>query len=378
MEPVDVLVIGAGIAGASVAYELAADAEVVLLEREDRPGYHTTGRSAAIYAPAYGNGPIRKLTQASRAFYEDRAGGLAEAPVLTPRGELLIARTDQLPALEAMETALRSEPGDLERIDGKEAVARMPFLRSGHVAAGLVDSRAMDMDVAAIHQGYLSGFRRRGGRLIVEAEVTGLKPAKSRKSAGWEVQSRAGVFRAAAVINASGAWADEVAAIAGARPVGLVPKRRTAFIFDPAAPVDRDWPVVCDVDERFYFRPESGLLFGSPADETPMPPSDIQPDDLDVAIAIDRIEQATIWQVKRVTRKWAGLRSFVADRTPVVGMDPEKQGFFWLAGQGGYGIQTAPALARVAAALVTGRALPDDVLATGLTIHDLAPIRLSS
>lgn len=371
METVDVIVIGAGIAGASAAYALSESASVLLLEREDQPGYHTTGRSAAVFAPAYGNRPIRQLTAASRAFYDDRAGGLAESPVLHPRGELLIARSDQEDALDRAEADLRQEIDGLERLDADAAIARLPALRPGYAAAALADSSAMDMDVAAIHQGFLNGFRRRGGRLLVDAEVTALRQVRG----GWEVISKGGTFCTDVVVNASGAWADEIADLAGAARIGLVPKRRTAFIFDPKASIDPAWPVVIDVDEAFYFRPESGLLLGSPADETPSPPADAQPEELDVALAIDRIERATVWRVARITRSWAGLRSFVADKTPVVGFDPARPGFFWLAGQGGYGIQTAPALARTASALVLGRPLPDDVAATGLRAADLAPGR---
>ncbi len=372
MERFDVVVIGAGIAGASAAFALAESASVLLLEREDMPGYHTTGRSAAVFAPAYGNRPIRQLTAASAAFYEDNAGGLAEGPVLHPRGELLIAREDQLSALDAAEAALSKEIDALERLDAGGVLERLPALRPGYAAAALADLSAMDMDVAAIHQGFLRGFRRRGGRLAVDAEVRALRP----DAAGWRIESAAGDFQAEVVIDAAGAWADEIAALAGVRPAGLVPKRRTAFIFDPEAAIDPAWPVVVDVEEAFYFKPESGLLLGSPADETPVTPSDVQPEDLDVAIAVDRIESATQWQVRRIQRRWAGLRSFVADKTPVVGFDPEVRGFFWLAAQGGYGIQTAPALARVTAALASGQPLPDDIAATGLSAADLATGRI--
>jgi D-arginine dehydrogenase len=371
MEQVDIVVIGAGIAGASAAYALAETASVLLLEREDQPGYHTTGRSAAVFAPAYGNLPIRRLTAASRAFYDDHAGGLAAGPVLHARGELIIARADQLEALERAEAELGAQIDGLERLDAAAAMRRLPALRPGYAAAALADGSAMDMDVAAIHQGFLKAFRHRGGRLRVDAEVTGLRQARR----GWEVLTRAGGCQAEIVVNAAGAWADEVAALAGAAGIGLVPKRRTAFIFDPKTAVDPRWPVVADVEESFYFKPESGLLLGSPADETPSPPTDAQPEDLDVAIAVDRIERATTWQIARITRRWAGLRSFVADRTPVVGFDPHCRGFFWLAGQGGYGIQTAPAVARVVAALALGRALPDDIAGTGLAAADLAPGR---
>ena len=371
MDQVDIAVIGAGIAGASAAFACAEKASVLLLEREDQPGYHTTGRSAAVFAPAYGNLPIRQLTAASRAFYEDCAGGLAYGPVLHPRGELLIARSDQLDTLDQTEAQLRLQIEHLERLNADEVIDRLPALRPGYTAAALADDLAMDMDVAAIHQGFLKGFRHRGGRLVVDAEVTGLRRAQ----AGWEIETRSGSFRAEMVVNAAGAWADEIADLADAARIGLVPKRRTAFIFDPKAVIDPSWPVVVDVDEAFYFKPESGLLLGSPADETPSPPTDAQPEDLDVALAVDRIERATEWQVARVTRRWAGLRSFVADKTPVAGFDPARPGFFWLAGQGGYGIQTAPALSRLAAALAFGESLPDDLVETGLAAASLAPGR---
>ncbi len=371
MEKTDVIVIGAGIAGASAAFELSKTASVLLMEREDRPGYHTTGRSAAVFAPAYGNRQIRQLTAASGAFYDDQAGGLADGPVLHPRGEFLIARSDQLDALDRAEAVLSREIDQLERLDADAVTARLPALRPGYAAAALADSSARDMDVAAIHQGYLKGFRRQGGQLLVDAEVTALRPVLN----GWEVSCRTGPCRAEVVVNAGGAWADEIAVLAGAARVGLVPKRRTAFIFDPEEAIDPGWPAVIDVEEEFYFKPDSGLLLGSPADETPVSPSDIQPEEFDVAIAVDRIEQATGWQIGRVTRRWAGLRSFVADKTPVVGFDPNISGFFWLAGQGGYGIQTAPALARVASALAEGRSLPDDISDTGLHAADLAPGR---
>ena len=371
MDQVDIVVIGAGIAGASAAFALAEKASVLLLEREDQPGYHTTGRSAAVFAPAYGNLPIRRLTAASRAFYESSAGGLADVPVLHRRGELLLARSDQLDMLDRTETELRLQSEHLERLNADEVIDRLPALRPGYAAAALADDLAMDMDVAAIHQGFLKGFRHRGGRLMVDAGVSGLR----RVQAGWEIASRSGSFRAELVVNAAGAWADEVADLAGAARIGLVPKRRTAFIFDPKATIDPSWPIVIDVDEAFYFKPESGLMLGSPADETPSPPTDAQPEDLDVALAVDRIERATQWQVARVTRRWAGLRSFVADKTPVAGFDPDCSGFFWLAGQGGYGIQTAPALSRLAAALAFGEPLPDDIAETGLATADLSPRR---
>jgi D-arginine dehydrogenase len=362
----------AGIAGASAAYEIAPFAKVVLLERESQPGYHTTGRSAAVFAPAYGNRVIRALTAASHAFYRERAGGLAERPVLAPRGALFVGRADQRATLDLLHAEAGTEVRDLERLDRDQMLARVPALDPEYVTGGLYDPTSMDLDVAAIHQGYLKGFRARGGTVVTDAEVQAIGGA----GAPWRVETRAGPFEAAMLVDAAGAWADQLATMAGVAPLGLVSKRRTALLLEPSVAPDPAWPAVIDADEQFYFKPESGLLLGSPADETPMPPCDVQPEELDVAIAIDRIERAVSFRVRHVRRKWAGLRTFAPDRSPVVGMEESAPGFFWLAGQGGYGIQIAPALARAAAKLLTEGVLPGDLLSRGLVAHDLLPLRL--
>jgi len=364
----DILVIGAGIAGASAAYELSAGADVIVLEAESQPGYHTTGRSAALFTETYGNLTVRTLTSAGRAFFEAPPEGFAEHPLLSPRGTLFIARQDQLGALDAMlaETGAR-------RIDGAEAVALNPALNPDYVAAAIHEPGAEDIDVHALHGGYLRALRRRGGRLVTDAQVRTL----SREGGAWVAETRAGRFAAPIVVNAAGAWCDAVACLAGVRPCGLVPKRRTAFTFDPPDGLDiAGWPATIDIDEQFYFKPDAGRILGSPADETPSPPCDAQPEELDVALGIDRIERATSLTVRRLVNKWAGLRSFVADKTPVVGMDPAAEGFFWLAGQGGYGIQTSPALARSVASLIATGDLPADLIARGLDKAMLAPTRL--
>jgi D-arginine dehydrogenase len=237
----------------------------------------------------------------------------------------------------------------------------------------VIEPEATDVDVHALHQGYLKGLRQRGGKVATNAEVTAL--SKSRGM--WNAETSVGAFSAPVVVNAAGAWCDEVARQAGVRPCGLVPKRRTAFTVDPPAGLNISaWPLTIDIDEQFYFKPESGLILLSPADETPSPPCDSRPEDIDVALAVDRIQTATMLTVPRITHKWAGLRSFVADKTPVLGMDDEADGFFWLAGQGGYGIQTAPAMARATAALITSGTLPEDFAEQGLRESDLAPRRL--
>ncbi|MEM9146459.1 MAG: FAD-binding oxidoreductase [Pseudomonadota bacterium] len=373
VETSDFLVVGGGIAGASAAWALAPLGTVRLLEREDQPGYHTTGRSAALFTETYGNRVIRRLTSAGRAFFEDPPDGFCASPLLSPRGTLLIARSDQRAAVARAlaETPTGAPPP--ERLDSAEACARNPALDPAYVAQALFEPGAEDIDVDALHQGFLRGLRARGGALVPRAEVGAL----SRRAGLWQAETRAGAFAAPILVNAAGAWADEIAALAGLAPVGLVPKRRTAFLFDPPPALDPGpWPATIDIEEQFYFKPDAGRILGSPADETPSPPCDAQPEELDIAIGVDRIQQATRLSVPRIARAWAGLRSFVADKTPVVGFDPGTEGFFWLAGQGGYGIQTAPALARTTAALIEHATLPADLEAAGLTPATLAPERL--
>lgn len=372
MERCDFLVIGAGIAGASAAYELAACGRVLVLERESQPGYHTTGRSAALFTETYGNATMRALTRASQAFLISPPAGFASVPLLTPRGTLLAARADQRAALERTFAECSALVGNLELWTGARVRQRVPVFSEAQVDGGLWEPDAMDIDVHALHQGFLRGLRARGGEVVCNAEVIALE----RDGAGWVVATRAERCAAPIVVNAAGAWADEIGRLAGAGPIGLVPKRRTAITFDPPRSVSVErWPAVIDVDERWYFKPDAGRILASPADETPSAPCDAQPDEYDVAVLIDRITTATTLSIPRIHAKWAGLRSFVADKTVVAGFDPRRRGFFWLAGQGGYGIQTAPATARVAAALVRGEPLPADVQALGVDAGDLAPDR---
>ena len=373
----DILVIGAGIAGASAAYALSEDADVTILEMEDQPGYHTTGRSAALFTETYGNSVIRRLTSASRPFFTSPPAGFGDHPLLTPRGALFLARADQMAALDAAEAeACASTPpgvAPVERLAADDVHRLHGAIRPGYAAGGLLEPAAEDIDVHALHTGFLRGLKARGGRLVTGAMMRRL----SRAGGVWTAETKAGDFLAPVVINAAGAWCDEVGALAGAASVGLVPKRRTAFTFDPPDGLDPSpWPATIDVDEQFFFRPDAGRIMGSPADETPTPPCDAQPDEMDLALGAHRIEEATILHVRRLVTKWAGLRSFVADKTPVVGFDDQAEGFFWLAGQGGYGIQTSPALGRVSAGLINHGTLPDDLIARGLEKSMLAPDRL--
>ncbi|HEX3917548.1 MAG TPA: FAD-binding oxidoreductase [Caulobacteraceae bacterium] len=365
----DVLIIGAGAAGASLGYRLAGQRRVTLLEAEDQPGYHSTGRSAALYTATYGHAVIRALTLASRDFLLDPPDGFAEVPLMRPRRVLWIGREDQKPSLAAE----LAQAGDLaDACSVEHALALCPALKPGYVAGALLEREGYDIDVAALHQGYLAGFRRAGGALVCGARVTAIR----RAGGGWEVSADGQTYACEVVVNAAGAWADEIAELAGLPRVGLAPKRRTAITFDPPAGVDVSaWPCVLDADEQFYFRPDAGRIFGSPADETPSPPCDAQPEDLDVAIAADRIETATTLEVARIAARWAGLRTFAADKVPVVGMDPDAPGFFWLAGQGGYGIMTSPALSGLAAQLILSGSLPAASAGGSVTAGALSPAR---
>ncbi|PWC56409.1 FAD-dependent oxidoreductase [Azospirillum sp. TSO22-1] len=378
MQHADFLIVGAGMAGASAAYELAALGSVLLLEREAQPGYHSTGRSAALYTQTYGHAVVRALTVASWNFYSSPPDGFSEHPPLSPRGVLLIGRADQTAALDAAFAEGRRLTPSVERWDAAQTLARAPLLRADYVAGAVWEPEAMDLDVHAIHQGYLRGLKARGGQTVTDAEVR----AVERRGGLWVARTPAGDYAAPVLVNAAGAWADSLAELAGVRPLGLVPKRRTALTFDPvfddpadAAGLD-GWPMVIDVDETFYFKPDAGRLLASPADETPVAPCDVQPEEWDVAVAVDRVEQAVRFRIRRIAHRWAGLRSFVADKVPVVGFDAAAEGFLWLAGQGGYGIQTAPAMARTAAALASGGGLPAELAALGVTAADLSPGRL--
>jgi D-arginine dehydrogenase len=374
MAEFDFIVIGAGMAGSSAAYELSAASRVLVLEQEERPGYHTTGRSAALYAETYGNRTVRGLTTAGKAFYLDPPAGFTEHPLLRPRGVMLIGRADQEANLGRFLAEVAGLRSNIRRIDLAEAHRRSPVLRAEYLAGAILDPDAMDIEVHGLHQGYLRGLKARGGQLVTDAGVSALE----RQGGTWLVHTKAGEFRAPVIVDAGGAWCDEIAVMAGVQPVGLVPKRRTAILFQPPAGVDpREWPSVIDVDEEFYFRPDAGRIMASPADETPMPPCDVQPDELDIAILIDRLEKVANLPVLRIENRWAGLRTFARDKTPVIGYDPKVEGFFWLAGQGGYGIQTAPGISRLVAALARHRRVPEDMADLGVTELALSPDRFA-
>ena len=347
----DVIVIGAGIAGVSAAAELAADARVIVLEMEPQPGYHATGRSAAYFAAAYGKKVVRDFTACCEGFFRNPPQGFSELPLMRARDCVFFGRSDQVGSLDAL---LADNP-QLARVDAAELRRRVPVFAEGYLHGGLWERRGGDLDVDALLQGYLRLLRERGGRVLGLRRVSAL----ARRGGIWRAEAGGEQFEAPVVIDAAGAWADPVAALAGLQPLGLRPLRRTALTVDaPEGMEIADWPNLIDADEDFYFKPEAGHILISPADETPCEPCDAQPEDLDVALGVDRFERATGRDIRHVRSRWAGLRTFAPDRVFVAGFDPRSEGFFWLAGQGGYGIQSAPALAQLARCLVLGSA-PD-------------------
>lgn len=367
-----VAVVGAGMAGASAAFYLSRNHRVVVLERESHPGYHTTGRSAALYSQTYGNAIIRSLTRASWSFFNQPPAGFSDTALLGARGAVFIGEPGDESFMRDMLAQMRSQVPSVHWIAGDALQSLMPVLQPSFAQGAVFEPDAMDMDVHAIHQGFLRGARGLGAQLYCDAPVLALHEQGS----GWLLETPKGEFQVNVVVNAAGAWCDDLARLAGVRPIGLTPKRRTAFLSDAPEGMDCGaWPAVIDARERFYFKPDAGLLLMSPANEDPMMPQDVQAEELDIALAVDRIESATALKIRRIRRKWAGLRSFVADKTPVVGFDDQARGFFWLAGQGGYGIQTAPAMGLLAATLVDDTTLPASLSDHGVGAEDLAVTR---
>lgn len=368
----DVVIIGGGIAGVSAGHFLAeAGLEVMVVEAEAQLAYHTTGRSAALFFESYGPLPIRPLTTGSRPFLESPPEGLSEVSLLSPRGALWLARPEQMDHLAEVATQGRESGTKVSELTPAEAKDLVEVIRPELLGGALWEHDAADMDVAGLHQAFVRGIRRRGGEIRSSAPVTALDP----DGTGWTVVAGGEKVTCRIVVNAAGAWCDQVAAMAGVPGVGIVPKRRTAFMV-AGKEEWRDWPLVVNVDHDFYFKPDGPQLLCSPADETPSEPCDARADEIDVALAIERINEATTLAIRSVRSAWAGLRSFVADGVLVIGFDPDAPGFFWLAGQGGIGIQTAPGAGRLAAALIAHGAPPADLLELGLDLEALVPDRL--
>lgn len=375
MQEHDVLIIGAGIAGASLAWRLAhAGRSVLLLEREAQPGTHSTGRSAAMFMESYGPPGVRALTRASRAFYLHPPAGFADQPLLHPRHALFVATPDQRAALAALGDELAATGTQLKLLNAEQIVQAAPALKPGLFEQALLDTDGYDIDVDSLLQGFLRGARQAGAQLLVNAVPT----QAERVGDAWRVTlSNGGVVQARIVVDAAGAWADEVAALFGAAPLGLEPRRRSAFTFRPPEGVDvSHWPMVSDVDETWYFKPDAGQLLGSPANADPVAPHDVQPEELDIALGIHQIQEATTLEIRRPTATWAGLRSFVRDGEIVIGFDDVQTGFFWLCAQGGYGIQSAAGASLLAASLIEGGTLPDELARHGVDPAVVSPSRL--
>ncbi len=357
----DFLVVGAGIAGASAAAHLAETDKVLVLDMEERPGFHSTGRSAASYEPNYGPPPIRALTRAARKHFTE--GGF-----LTPRQTLFLMPEGQERDFDALMAAQRG----MKEITPAAARGLFPLLREDYARRAVLDPGTADIDVDLLHQSYLRLIKSRGGVVLCSTPVEKLDRVNGR----WTVVTPKGQFHAATIVNAAGAWGDHIARLAGASPLGLQPKRRSIAVvplpngMDPMA-----WPMAVDAGETWYCKPQSGKLLVSPADATPVEPHDAFADETTLAEGIDRFQQAVTFEVTRVEHSWGGLRSFVPDGNPVCGYDPRIEDFFWLIGQGGYGIQTAPALSRLAVALLRGEKVPEDIADEGLALDDVLPER---
>ena len=347
MRTADIVVIGAGIAGVSASAELAADASVVLLEMETQPGYHASGRSAAYFATSYGPAVVQDITASCEAFLRTPPEGFAEVPLLTPRDTIWFAREDQAESLAAMAAA---NPR-LEAVDEQAIRERVPVCKPDYLYGGLWDPRGGDIDTDALLQAYVRLFRQRGGRLFNDHRVESI----DREGDAWRIEAGGETFCSPVVVNAAGGWVEEMAALAGLGPLGVKPFRRTAQTEEPPGGLDiAGWPEMVDIDEDFYFKPDAGLILISPADETPTRPVDAQAEEFDIAMGVYRFEQVSGLEINKVRASWAGMRTFAPDRLFVTGFDPRAEGFFWLAGQGGYGVQSAPAMAKLARYLLTG------------------------
>ena len=369
-----IIVIGAGIAGASAAWALAARCSVILLEQADAPGYHASGRSASVLSETSGHRVVCALAAASRSFFESPPAGFVDHSLLSPRGLLWVGELADVELLDELANSARAIAPSVRRLTPAEVLERVPHFHPETIAGGgTFEPDAMAIDTDALLQGFVRGFRQRGGRLITSSEVTKLR----RDGDMWEVTTSAHMQRAPVVINAAGAWGDVIAERAGVPTLGLEPMRRTACIA-ALADVDPGWPLVMDVAGRYYFEPESGGLLISPADATRSEPCDARAEEIDVALALDRVQQATTLPVRSVRRAWAGLRTFSPDAAPVVGEEPAESGFWWLVGQAGGGIKTAPAIAQAIASMVHGEQLPAAITERMVTVADLSPARFGS
>lgn len=374
LQTADFLIVGGGIAGVSAAARLAPHGRTILLEAESSFGYHSSGRSATYYHFGIGKSVVRGMTAFSRSHFETMsATGTA---LSRPSPALFIAPPDMLEGLDALEADMRLYSNRLERLDADAVKAIVPILRCGGdgIVAGVLDRTARRLDSEALQQDYRAAIKREGGRSIGDARVVAI----ACEGGNWVATTAAGDrFAAPIIVNAAGAWCDEMARMAGVAPLGLQALRRTIIVFDPPEDCDaRDWPFTKTAVDDFYMLPESGRLLACPVDEIPSEPADAQPEEYDIALAAAKVEHYTSVAIRRISHSWAGLRTFTPDRVPVAGFAPDADGFFWLAGQGGYGLQTAPAMSAITEALITGSPWPAGLAEWGVTPAHLAPERL--
>jgi len=366
------LVIGGGIAGVSVAYELSAKSTVILLEAESAPGYHSTGRSAAVMSENYGPALWSRLVSASREFLENPPLEFSEVPLVRPRGAMFLALPEEQAKLRLQGEELLRRGARVDIVEARDALKYCPVIRADKFSLALYEQDCKDIDTNALMAGYLKSFKRRGGQLVTAARVSGLAFSHGR----WTAKTTKGDYEAPIVVNAAGGWVQQIARMSGLPTRHVVPFRRTAVIFDPPAGSDiRTWPMTFDVAETFYFKPEAGRIMVSPIDMAVSEPCDAQADELEVAIAIDRIHTNTTMEVRSVKHKWGGLRTFAPDHEPVIGLDPAAEGFVWLAGQGGNGVMAGAAAARLVASLALGEGVPDDIASLGVTEKAVSPAR---
>lgn len=373
MQKLDFLVVGAGIAGAGVAYRLAGHGATMLVDMEEQAGYHTTGRSAAFYAETYGGEKLQPLTTASKEFLHSPPLGFVEAPLITELGAIHVFDADQEAAAEKLFAEDKKKLPHIELLSTEELRRVAPQLKTDRYIGGIRDMECGDLDVAALHHGYIKAAKKMGVEVKLEAQFE----KAERTENGWRVQLGREEVETRVIVNSAGAWGDQVAERCGLEPIGLTPLRRTlATIPNPdGLPFDKDLPMIIDFDETFYFKPEGNGYLISPADETPSVACDSQPDIEDVAIAVDHFERATGASVDKLEAKWAGLRTFAPDRAPVIGFEPGEDGFFWNVGQGGYGIQTSPAWSRYVAFLLLGKGMPEDLSQAGAKASWYDPAR---
>ena len=369
----DIAIIGGGIAGASLAHFISGGRSVLVLEKEAFHGYHSSGRSAAEFTRRFHAPEVGKLAVASAEFLMQPPEGFCQFPLLAPRGNLLVADTEKAAHLREVFKRESASGGEIRLQSMDEALARIPFLDPDVIKAAFFDPDCYDVDAESLLQGFVKSARRQGAQIQTGCEVLSAR----HNGRCWEIATSLGDFSAALLVNAAGAWADTAARLCGVNPLRLVPYRRTAITVDLPDGIDAGaLPEVNEIDEVWYFKPDAGRLLVSPADATESEPCDAQPEDLDVAYAVHYLEEATTLEVKAVAHKWAGLRTFAPDRLPVVGFDREQPAFFWLAGQGGFGIQSSPALGEYAACLLRNVKVSDNLLKAGLHGAEFPPQRL--